>query len=277
MPKAQTVPSAPQPPPGAERKRTKAEILASLPKAEPFQSPALAAHRAAVAAHRAAAFIRYTPTLAGFRLRPISLRTRDRLVAFGVDLNRGRFEDLADFIWLHHPAFGQFASIRRSLFIARLRFRLTPRYPHLGAFLVFAGKLLSAGSRWRRWAFAPVRAAAWLVTGGGQPVTGEARLAAALAEARALWTRAHFDWPAGDDSGAAPDPRCSFTATVLHALKGRHAELTADEILDWPMVELVQWWRALIAERDPRGTLLDATEARLLAEGLDDPAAKPAA
>ncbi len=260
------LPSAPLP-----RKQTRAEILASLPQAVPFHSPALAAHRARQAAHRTAAFIRFVPTVATVRLRPVSLRTRDRLAAFGVDLGRGAFEDLAGFVWLHHPAFGQFAWCRRLMIIAGLRWRLTPACPRLGVFLLFAGKLLSAGAPWRRWAFAPVRWAAQLVT-FGRPCSATERLAAAVAEARQLYAHAHFDWPAGDDGDDARDPSCSVAASVLHVLKGRHPGLTADEILDWPLVELVQWWRALLIERNPRITLLDLEEARLLAVELQDPA-----
>jgi hypothetical protein len=283
MPDSKTVPPPPPkaPPLSAEqlaaRAAQRAAMLASLPQAEPLYSESIAAHRAAIDAHRSSAFIRYVPTVAGVRLRPLSLRTRERVVAFEVDLARGSFEDLADFVWLHHSGFGQFAWLRRRIVVAGLRWRLTPRYPHFAGFCLFAGKLFTACGGVRAQLLGrPFHALAWLLT-LGRPPTSEARLAAAMAEVRALWRRAHADWPAGDDSGSAPRPVCSMAATVLNAIKGRHPGLTADEILDWPLVELVQWWRALIAEKDPRSPLLDAEEVRLLAEALDpEPSDSPA-
>lgn len=269
-PVSPATPAAPAPITAAE----KARLLATLPKAEPFRSPALAAHRAAIAAHRATAFIRYEPVIAGFRLRPVSLRSMDRMAAFGCDLARGSFEDLAIFIWVHHPAFGQFAGCRRRLVIARLRSRLTPRYPHLAGFFAFAGKLFTACGGVRASLFGrPALALAWLLT-LGRPVTSEARLAAALVEARELMRIARTDWPAADDSGAAAPLPCAFAAYVLNLVKGSHPGLTADEILDWPLVELVQWLRAIIAEANPRAQQLDATEAALIAAELA-PAAAP--
>ncbi|MDB5541767.1 MAG: hypothetical protein JWQ89_3494 [Devosia sp.] len=270
-------------------RRSKADILASLPQAVPLSIPELAEHRAHLARHRSSAFIRYVPTVAGFRLRPVSLRSIERLAAFECDLRRGRFEDLAIFVWIHHPAFGQFAGLRRRLIIARLRWRLTPAWPRLGAFLVFAGKLCratartytgtaAAGNGVRRtgtvragvcWILARLfSAGAWLVTFGRPPTTA-LRLATALAEARALYARAHTDWPAGDDSGSAAPLPCSFTAFVLNTIKGRHPQLTADEILDWPLVELVQWLRAIMHEQNPRQELIDSTEAALIAAALE--------
>lgn len=262
-------PPPPDPAAVAAMAAAREEMLRKMPnRAEPLCSSALTDHRARVAAHRASAFIRYVPVVAGIRLRPVSLLTRERVIAFGVDLGRGNFEDLADFVWLHHPAFGQFAWFRRFLVVASLRWRLTPAWPRFGTFLVFAGKLLSWGATWRRAVFFPVRLAAWLVT-FGRPCSSRERLAVAMAEARALWGRANFDWPMGDDSGAAPDPLCSFAAAILHAVKGRHPALSSAEILAWPLVELVQWWRALLAEKDPRAALLNYEEARLLALELD--------
>ena len=225
-------------------------------------------------AHRAGAFVRFAPVVAGFVLRPVSLRSLERLEAFEVDLVRGHFEDLAGFVWLHHPAFGQFAGIRRRLVVARLRFRLTARWPRTAQLLVFAGELLGAARGWRRLLGRGCAAAAWVATGGGRPATTEARLAAAVAEARAVLSRARRDWPAGDDSGAAAGLPCSFAAYVLNLVKGRHPQLTIDEILDMPLVELVQWLRALLHERNPRVELLDQDEARILAEALSAPLAE---
>lgn len=245
--------------------------LAALPQAEPLVLPELVAHRERLARHRSAAFVRYLPAVAGFRLRPVSLRSLERLAAFECDLGRGAFEDLAVFVWIHHPAFGQFAGVRRWLVTRRLRWRLTARWPRLAGLLLFAGKLLGACQGWRWLLGRLLLGLAWLVTGGGAAPDTAERLAAALGEARREFARARTDWPAGDDSGSAAALPCSFTAFVLNQVKGRHPQLTADEILDWPLVELVQWLRAILHERNPRQELIDATEAALLAEALSVP------
>jgi hypothetical protein len=210
---------------------TKAELLAKLPPAEPLRSPALAAHQARLRAHRATAFLRYAPVIAGLRLRPVSLRSLELLAAFGVDLARGRFDDLARFVWVHHPAFDQFAALRRRLVFAWLWLRL-----------------------------APPRA-----------------FAAALAEAREQLTRARLDWPAGDDSAAGSPLPCAFSAYALDLWRARYPGSADAEVLDQPLVEIVQRLRAIIHATNPRAALLDATEAALFAAELPAPPETPPA
>jgi len=222
-------PEAPVASPGP-RARTKAEILASLPQAVAVESPTLAAHRARLAEHRATAFIRYQPVIAGLRLRPVSLHSLDCLAAFHCDLGRGSFEDLAIFVWVHHPAFGQFAWFHRGVVYARLRLRLST----------------------------------------------DAAFGAALEVAREQVLRARLDWPAGDDSDAGEAAPFSFAAQALDLFLARYPRFTAAEVLEWPLVELVQLMRAIIRAHNPRVQLMDSTEAAIIAAELEPvPAPNP--
>src|SRR5688572_18063262 len=86
--------------------------------------------------YRCEAFVDYSPTVAGETIRPITLETYNALIAFGNAFVTGEaigFDDIANFVWLHHPSFGQFNREEKAQVTRRVFDALRPRFPALNA------------------------------------------------------------------------------------------------------------------------------------------------
>jgi hypothetical protein len=96
----------------------------------------LHAAQAAARRLRSQAFVPYAPAVAGECLRPITLDSYNLLVAWENAYVCGGprdFTALFQFIWAHHPAFGQFATVERQRVLRRVVRALQPRHPVLSA------------------------------------------------------------------------------------------------------------------------------------------------
>ena len=203
---------------------------------------------------RVAAFVDYAPVVCGLPLRPITLRSYTLLLAWRNAFVSGGpvgLKDIVQFVWLHSPAFGQFAHRARRRVARRVWWSLHPVLP---AFNDALG-IMSLLPRFR-----------WLAR--FRRATAAERSAAAVADIRRLVQEALHDFPAGDEEAdplpfaLAPQlvsllvrgypgaldfrgarelvdtlPLCQlveFVREVLHRLsQGRDKLLTPDEVLVW--------------------------------------------
>lgn len=85
---------------------------------------------------RCEAFVRYSPSVAGVHLLPLTLDSYNLLVAWGNPFVCGgpiAFTDIFQFIWAHHPEFGQFASSARRRVLLAVTRAMQPRFPTLSS------------------------------------------------------------------------------------------------------------------------------------------------
>lgn len=213
---------------------------------------------------RVESFVDYTPTVCGISLRPITYRTYLHLVAFNngfVCSGQIDLRSICQFVWVHHPKFGQHAHAARKRVFRRVVRSLQPRFPVINSLALVLRAVPRL--RWLRHLVRP---------------TAEERLAAVVADIRQLVHEALHDFPVADGEDDAP-PLASYPHFVSllersHALT--HAEACA--LVDRaPMKELVQWIReALFRLSKGREKLLSAEEAAVWSEWLDIPEEAPA-
>lgn len=219
-------------------------------------------HRAEVARLRCEAFVDYTPEVADIRLRPITLASYNRLVAFQSPFVLGGpidFEAVFVFVWVHHPEFGEFAVKAKRRALRRLFRAMHPRLPNLNMFARFVGQF--PGWHWIYRMSVP---------------TAEERFADAVTEIRRLVSEAMDDFPLGsdDDQNRQPSP-VSLQAQLLNTFR-RELSLSYAETESLPLKRLVQLLRESVYHKTGgKGlSLITRTEAALVREHLAQRAAQ---
>jgi hypothetical protein len=215
---------------------------------------------------RCEAFIDYAPQVCGITLRPVTLDSYNRLIAFESPFIHGEAIDLAAvlvFIWVHHPEFGQHATAAR-LRVYRQAYRaLHPRCPHLNALLQLACQFPRL-----RWLARYCRPDA------------SARFTTAVAEIRRLLAEALEDFPKDnssteDEEGrpkiAANGPSVALMAQIVHVF-AREYRLSPAETSALPLRRVVQLFRECVVASGAKGIgLMHPEEARVWREYLDEP------
>jgi hypothetical protein len=239
----------------------------------------LAAARASVAKMRSEAFVDYQPCVCGLYLEPVSLRTYSRLLAFDSPFLWGgpvRAEDIAVFVWVHRPEFGQHAAKnRQNVFMAVMR-ALKPRFPAINEFLhlmLVLLKLTAKGSRWG-WRGITARIISKLVTD-----SEATRCQEAVATIRRLISEALIDFPKaseGDDEEAgqsnvtAQGPSVAMQAQFVDTL-ARDLHFSPEEVETMPLRRAVQHYRYCLVASGAKGlALLHPEEAKVWREVLAD-------
>lgn len=201
---------------------------------------------------RCEAFVNYAPTVAGERLRPITLDSYNALVAFGNAFVTGEgigFEDVANFVWLHSPAFGQFAREEKAQTTRRVARALTPRFPTLNLLAAFF-------SQFPRFRF---------LRHCVRPTEGELFMAA-VAEIRRLLIEATGDLPTSDGEGE-PLP-FAFQAYVLNVFR-RDLGMAFDETRAIPLKQVAEHFREILHHASGgKAILLTRDEAAIWREYL---------
>ena len=235
-----------------------------------FRDRLIAAQEAA-AKLRAEAFVRYSPVVCGQALRPLTLETYNLLVCWRNPFVCGgavTFDAIFQFIWAHHPAFGQFAHEDRHEVMRAVVRSLEPRFPTLGAVSRLVIPVI-AKKRW--WVRIPCSFAFQrFIT-----PTYEERVAEAINEIRRIIHEGLAEFPtetrtAADKSGAPGEPLpFSLQAQVL-ALMRRELGLSFDETRHLPLKELSQHLRELTWTLSRgKAVLMTPAEATVWREYLD--------
>ncbi len=213
-------------------------------------------HRAEIARLRCEAFVDYTPEVAGVRLRPITLASYNRLLAFQSPFVLGGPVDFAAvfvFVWVHCPEFGEFAVKAKGRALRRLYRAMHPRWPHLNLFARFVGQF--PGWRWAYRMSVP---------------TAEERFAEAVGEIRRLLNEAMHDFPlASDDDRNRGSSPVTLQAQLLNTFR-RELAMSYAETEALPMKRLVQLLRESVYHKTGgKGlSLITRTEAALIREHL---------
>lgn len=209
-------------------------------------------------AMRCAAFVNYQPTVAGIRLQPITLASYNALVATGNGFVTGAgvgLYDVINFVWLHHPTFGQFARDEKRRVSNAVAGALSPAFPAINDAL----RVIATLPRFR-WLRLFVR-----------PTAAELEHAA-ISEIFRLLQEARGDFPTGDDTGE-PIPFAN-QAHILNLFR-RELGVPFAETLEMPMKQVAQHYREIVYHAtNGKAVLLTDAEAAIWREHL---AAKPAA
>lgn len=239
--------------------------MVAFPRTAEFREQ-LAAAQATAHRLRIAAFVDYAPLVCGVALRPVTLRTYTLLLGWGNAFVCGgpvALKDIVQFIWAHHPAFGQFATRDRRRVVRRVEAELRPAFPTLSAVSRTLTPFLARG-RW--FARQVARATRHFI----RPTAAELTLAA-IAEIRRILHEALHDFPPGDDD-APPSPYALTPQFVSLMVRGYSLDFpTARSLVsDLPLKELIEYIREIL-HRLSRGKdkLLTAEEARVWCAYLD--------
>jgi len=195
--------------------------------------------RARAARLRSEAFIDYEPMVCGVRLRPVTLATYNRLLAFESPFVTGGpvdLEALAVFVWLHHPDFSQHGTRARRRVLRRVHRALFPRWPRLNALLLAVSTL--PRFRWLR----PLTSA-----------TEQQRHTEAAGEIRRLLDEALHDYPSPGSSEEDAEkvkrqsdaPPIAFQASILNTFR-RALDIPYAETEALPLKRLIQLYREVI-------------------------------
>ena len=209
---------------------------------------------------RAEAFVDYAPTVAGERLRPITLGSYNALVAMcnGFVTGEGAgLLDIVNFVWLHHPHFGQFERREKARVTRRVVSALSPAFPVING----AVRVLCQLPGWR------------VLCRLARP-TAEERQAEAAAEIARLLREACGDLPRSDGAGE-PLPFAQ-SAHLLNFFR-RELGMSFAETLALPLKQLAQHYRELVHHATAgKALLLTPEEAEIWREHLAPRAPAPA-
>lgn len=223
------------------------------PTSETSPSVRLARLQAEQRVARDEAMVDYQPIVCGMVLLPVSLMSMSRLRAFGNAFVTGApasFEDIANFVWIHHPDFGQFAREKKEAVTRACWRALHPRWPLLNAI----GHLYvtSKRFRWLRRFLVP---------------TAATRYAEAIDEIRRLLEEAWRDFPMADDENGEPVPY-AFEAYILNAFR-RELHMDFETVRAMPLRRVVQHLREIIHHSNPKTmTLMTRAEAAIWRDHL---------
>jgi len=203
---------------------------------------------------RAEAFVSYSPVVAGERLNPITLGSYNALFAMRNGFVTGDgvgLVDVVNFVWLHHPAFGQFNRAEKRRVSRRVFSALSPAFPAING----AVRVLAQFPGWRR--------LRWLA----RP-TAEERQTEAIAEIFRLLCEAQSDLPRGDGDGE-PIP-FAMNAHLLNLFR-RELGMTFAETLALPLKQLAQHYREIIHHGSHgKAVMLTPAEAEIWREHLQE-------
>ena len=215
--------------------------------------------RAASAQLRREAFVPYRATVCGILLEPITLRTHALLVALGngfVSAGGGTIEDIANFIWIHQPDFGQLNRRGRRRVYRRVSRHFFPGLHRLNDLLRGLRPMLPLWSR---------RA----ITVATRDTVDE-RFKAAISEIYRLLREAVEDMPIGErvDPEKTEPPLFAWQARIYNSLR-RTLNMPYGEAESMPLKQLAQLVRETIDHRS-EGTAMQSPsrEAELIAEDL---------
>lgn len=232
--------------------------MVAFPAETPTRAERLAEAQQEAAQARATAFVAYTPEVCGFRLKPVSLDSFNALDAFQNAFFHGgaiKFEDIANFVWIHHPEFGQFNRAKKTEVTCAVYRYLTPHFSRLNELVWFASVL--PRFRWMRH-FRRVRSSE--------------RQAETIDEIRRLMTEATADMPGGGDSenGDKKPIEFSFQAYLMNTFK-RHLGISFEDTRTMPMRQLAEHYREILHHvSNGKALLLTRKEAGIIAEELDE-------
>lgn len=201
---------------------------------------------------RCEAFVEYDAMVAGERIGPITLETYNSLIAFENAFVTGGsvgFDDIANFIWVHHPRFGQFNRAEKKRVTRRVFSALRPAFPTTNEVV----RLLAQFPRLRvlRCVVRP---------------SAEERVAAVVTEIRRLLAEATDDLPTSD-VGGEPIP-FAFQAYVLNLFR-RTLGMPFEETRRLPLRQLAQHYREIVhRESKGKALLLTREEAAIWREYL---------
>jgi hypothetical protein len=221
--------------------------------AEPLRNALIAAQTRA--RHlRCEAFVDYIPVVAGLPVRPVCLASFNKLVAFENAFVTGgevRFDDIVNFIWVHHPQFGQFNRRDKKRVTLEVYAALRPALPTLNDLLILLSQL--PHFRVLRRMIRP---------------TPHERVAIAIREIRRLIAEATEELPSGDDSGE-PIP-FAFQAHILNLFR-RTLGMSFEETRQLPLRQLAQHYREIVyRESKGKALLLTKEEAAIWREHLGE-------
>lgn len=226
------------------------------PPTTPTRAERLAAVHAASRALRCEAFVDYAPTVAGIRLRPITITSYNLLVATRNGFVTGAgvgVLDIINFVWVHHPAFGQFAHADKRRVSRAAYAAVCPAFPAINALVRVA--MTVPRFRWLRWFARP---------------TAEERVEPITREIVRLLTEARGDFPTGDDGG---EPAPFANQAHLLNLFRRELGMTFAETSALPMKQVAQHYRELIHHATAgKAVLMTPAEAEIWREHLQAPA-----
>lgn len=211
-----------------------------------------------VARHRVEAFVDYSPEVCGIALRPITLDSWNALMAFQngfVTAGGVSFIDVVNFVWLHHPNFGQFNRREKKRVTYAVWRALTPRLAALNGAIHFLVQF-----RHFRW------------LGRFRRQTGVDRFQEAVEEIRRLLVEATRDIPRGDEDGN-PLP-FSFQAFVLNLFR-RELGMPFAETRAIPLKQLAEHLRDILHHRSAgKAILLTPEETAVWADYLAEKTAE---
>lgn len=237
----------------------------------------LAAARSRVARLRSEVFVDYTPRVCGIDLEPLSLKSYSRLLAFESPFLWGgpiALEDIAVFVWVHRPEFGQHAVVARRRIFRRVAASIEPRFPRCNAVgHLLLGLLQAQLPRSRNWSLRRLAAKAlqsWL----RPPLS--VGYDSAVSEIRRLVAEALLDFPKSldaenEDAGRqlpAQGPSVAMQAHFINTLV-RDLGLRPIEIETMPLRRAIQHYRDCLVSKGVKGlALLHPEEAQVWREEL---------
>ena len=210
------------------------------------------AARAKAAQMRREAFLDRPVMVLGFRLRPITLKTHNALIAEGNFFvcpgHRLGVADIQHFIWLHYPQFDAYDFRLQRRIHAKVARRIR------GPFQALRDRLIRnpLTPRWLRPALG---------------FTELQKMTAAASEIARQVREAMQDYPSGDGEEREPLP-CAHAAYILNTMR-RSLNVPFQETESMPMKRIAQHLRELVHDNS-HGKVLQMTpeEASILAEDL---------
>lgn len=232
----------------------------------------LAAVNATTRQLRIAAFVDYAPFVCGIALQPVTLRSYNLLLGWNNAFVSGgavTAKDIAQFVWLHHPEFGQFAEKSRRRVFRQIDSALRPALPGINALAHIFFPLVAGVAARRRFPviLSPL---AFILRRIVRP-TAEERYHAAVAEIRRILNESLHDFPiSGDEDDPLPYALSPQLVSLMVRGYGLEFETARRLVSELPLKELLEYIREVV-HRFSKGKdkLLTAAQARVWEDYLE--------